>query len=123
MRGDGVISEEIFEKLSAEVDAALEDGGGPFWFVPQESLPRRLKNGITGTAQVEEITIESGSVCNGKHLKDIPWPDHFVIASLRRGSQVIIPKGDTDLSTGDVLTVVGEEATILEARAFCKKER
>jgi CPA1 family monovalent cation:H+ antiporter len=121
MRGDGVISEEIFEKLSAEVDAALEDGGGPFWFVPQESLPRRLKDGITGTPLVEEITIESGSASDGQHVKDIPWPDHFVIASLRRGTQVLIPKGDTDLNVGDILTVVGEESTIIAARQYCQK--
>ncbi len=122
MRGDGVISEEIFEKLSAEVDAALEDGGGPFWFVPQESLPLRLKNGITGTPLVEEITIESGSACYGKQVKDITWPDGFVIASLRRGTQVLIPKGDTNLSVGDILTVVGEASTIKEARWFCQKQ-
>ena len=55
MREDGVISEEVYENLSAEVDAALEEGGGPFWFVPQDSLPRRLKDGLTGNTEVEEI--------------------------------------------------------------------
>jgi CPA1 family monovalent cation:H+ antiporter len=123
MRGDGVISEEVFEHLSAEVDAALEESGGPFWFVPQESLPRRLKDGITGTALVEEIAIESGSACEGQQVKDVPWPEHFVIASLRRGTQGLIPKGDTDLRVGDILTVVGEAATIHEARRFCQKGR
>jgi monovalent cation:H+ antiporter, CPA1 family len=123
MRGDGVISEEIFETLASEIDAALEDGSGPFWFAPQESLPHRLKNGITGTAQVEEIIIESGSACDGKHVRDIPWPEGFVIASLRRGSQVLIPKGDTDLIGGDHITVVGEGHTIIEARRFCQKVR
>jgi CPA1 family monovalent cation:H+ antiporter len=123
MRGDGVISDEIFEKLSAEVDTALEDSGGPFWLVPQESLPDRLKNGITGTAAVEEITIEAGSACAGQLVKDISWPDHFVIASLRRGTQVLIPKGTTDLCAGDILTVVGEASTLLEARRLCQKER
>jgi CPA1 family monovalent cation:H+ antiporter len=121
MRGDGIITEEVYEQLSAEVDAALEEGGGPFWFVPQESLPRRLKEGISGTAQVDEITIEPGSTCDGKQVKDSPWPDHFVIASLRRGSQVLIPKGDTNLFAGDILTVVGEATAIKEASRFCQK--
>jgi hypothetical protein len=83
MRSDGVISEEVYEQLSAEVDASLEDGGGPFWFVPQESLPRRLKEGISGTALVEDISIEPGSTSDAKLVTDIAWPDHFVIASLR----------------------------------------
>jgi Trk K+ transport system NAD-binding subunit len=52
---------------------------------------------------------------------EIPWPHHFVIASLRRGTQVIIPKGDTVLYTEDNLTVVGEAASILEARKLYGK--
>jgi CPA1 family monovalent cation:H+ antiporter len=121
MRGDGVISEEIFENLSAEVDAALEEGGGPFWFVPQDSLPHRLKDDLTGNAEVEEIQIEPGAACDGKQIKDVPWPEHFVIASLRRGTQVLIPKGDTVLCEGDILTVVGEAATLHEAQPLCQK--
>ena len=121
MRADGVISEEVFEHLSAEVDATLEEGGGPFWFVPQESLPRRLKDGITGTALVEEITIEPGSACDEQQVKDVPWPENFVIASLRRGTQILIPKGDTTLSAEDILTVVGETAAVREAQQLCQK--
>lgn len=122
MRGDGVISEEVYEHLSAEVDAALEENGGPFWFVPQDSLPQQLKDGLVGKAQVEEIPIESGSVCDGKQVKDLHWPEHFVIVSLRRGAQTLIPQGDTILSTGDILTVVGEAATVMEVQSLCQKE-
>jgi NhaP-type Na+/H+ and K+/H+ antiporter len=121
MRGDGVISEEVYENLSAEIDAALEEGGGPFWFVPQDSLPRRLKDGITGNADVEEIQIESGAACDGRQVKDVAWPAHFVIASLRRDTRLVIPMGDTILCAGDVLTVVGEATTLREARRLCQK--
>jgi monovalent cation:H+ antiporter, CPA1 family len=121
MRGDGVISEEVYEKLSAEVDAALEDGGGPFWFVAQESLPHRLKDGLGGNADVEDIRIEAEAFCDGIQVKDVAWPEHFVIASLRRGTQILIPKGDTVLCEGDILTVVGEAAALREARRLCQK--
>jgi hypothetical protein len=77
---------------TAEVDAYLQEGGGPFWFVPQESLPGRLKEGLLGKAQVEEISIEPGCGCDGKLVKDVHWPKHFVIASVRRGEQILIPK-------------------------------
>lgn len=123
MRGDGVISEEVYENLSAEVDAALEEGGGPFWFVPQDSLPQRLKDGITGNAEVEEIRVEAGSICDGRQVKDVSWPEHFVIASLRRGTHLIIPMGDTILCEGDILTVVGEAATLREAQRLCQKDQ
>jgi Trk K+ transport system NAD-binding subunit len=104
------------------VDGVLEEGGGPFWFLAQESLPQRLKEGLTGTAQVEEIPIEPGSACDGRQVKEIPWPEHFVIASLRRGAQIIIQKGDTRLCVGDILTVVGEAASIHEVRLICHKD-
>jgi len=121
LRGDGVISEEVCEKLSAEVDSELEGDGGPFWFVPQASLPQRLKEGITGTAEVEEISIETGAICDGRNIGEISWPQNFVIASLRRGAQIIIPKGDTMLHSGDMLTVVGEIGSIYKARQLCQK--
>jgi len=123
MRSDGLISEEVYENLSAEVDAALEDGGGPFWFVPQDSLPHRLKDGLTGNAEVEDIRIESEAFCDGIQVKDVPWPEHFVIASLRRGTQIMIPRGDTVLCEGDVLTVVGEAAALNQARRLCQKDQ
>ena len=123
MRGDGVISEEIFESLSAEVDAALEEGGGPFWFLPQESLPQRLKEGLIGTALVEEIPIEPDAACDGHQVKDVSWPKHYVIAILRRGTHLIIPMGDTVLCAGDILTMVGEATSIREARRLCQKDQ
>ncbi|PKO14456.1 MAG: Na+/H+ antiporter [Chloroflexi bacterium HGW-Chloroflexi-10] len=122
MRGDGVISDEIFEKLAAEVDTALEGGDEVLWFVPQESLPQRLNDGLSGSAQVEEIIIEPGSPGDGQLVKNIPWPKHFVIVSLRRGSQIIIPKGDTTLLARDLLTVVGESDSVQQARQLCQRD-
>jgi Trk K+ transport system NAD-binding subunit len=60
--------------------------------------------------------IDSNASCVGLEVKDILWPNHFVIVSLRRGTQVLIPKGDTVLKAEDILTVVGEPGSILEAR-------
>ena len=119
LRRDGVISEDVFEILIAEVDAEIEHGGGPFWFVPQASLPQRLKEGVSGKTEVEEIRIEVNSSVDGKQVKEITWPDHFVIARLRRGNLIIIPKGDTTLLSGDLLTVVAEEESIKKATQLC----
>lgn len=120
MRRDGVISEEIFETLSSEIDAALENEDETFWYVPQESLPQRLNEGLSGSASVSEIVVEADAACNGQQVMDIQWPKHFVIASVKRGNQVIIPKGDTILKVNDLLTMVGEEASIEEAKKFLR---
>ncbi|OJX45877.1 MAG: Na+/H+ antiporter [Chloroflexi bacterium 44-23] len=116
LRRDGVISEDVYNLLSVEIDAEMEQGGGPFWFVPPSSLPERLQEGLTGKAEVEEIKIDVGSKAADIQVKDIRWPDHFVIARLRRGTQVIIPRGDTYLRAEDLLTVVGEKEAIDQAR-------
>jgi NhaP-type Na+/H+ or K+/H+ antiporter len=120
MRGDGVISEEIFETLTSEIDAALENDDETFWYVPQESLPDRLNQGLSGSTTVNEVVVQSGAACDGQKVMDIHWPKHFVIASIKRGNQVIIPKGDTVILANDLLTMVGENASIEEARHFCE---
>ncbi len=122
LRRDGVISDEVFEKLTAEVDAEIAHGGGAFWFVPQSSLPERLQEGLTGKAEVGEIIVEADAVVNGLQVKNITWPEHFVIARLRRDTKIIIPKGDTFLKTGDILTVVGEIEAIDQAKAIILKK-
>lgn len=120
MRADGVISEEIFETLASEIDATLENEDETYWYVPQESLPQRLNEGLSGSASVSEIVIEMGATCIGQKVMNIQWPKHFVIASLKRGSQVIIPKGDTLLMENDLLTMVGDDASIEEAKKFLR---
>lgn len=121
MRSDGVISEDIFETLTSEIDAALENEDETFWYIPQESLPQRLNEGLSGSATVSEVVVNSGATCDGRQVMDIQWPKHFVIASIKRGNQVIIPKGDTVLLANDLLTMVGENTSIEEARQFCEK--
>jgi CPA1 family monovalent cation:H+ antiporter len=121
MHSDGVISEEIFETLTSEIDAALDDEDEEFWYVPQESLPQRLNEGLSGSATVSDVVVESGAACDGLQVMDIQWPKHFVIASIKRGNQVIIPKGNTIILANDLLTMVGENSSIEGARQFCEK--
>ena len=119
LRQDGVISEEVFERLSTEVDATLEAGSDAFWFVPGESLPGRLKAGRS-RVEVEEIAIEPGSVCANQRVRDLHWPPNSVIASLRRDEQVLIARGDTTLLAKDVLMLIADEAALREIQRMCK---
>jgi CPA1 family monovalent cation:H+ antiporter len=122
MRVDGVISEDVYEKLAAEVDAALEDKGQSLWFVPQESIPQRLSESIPDEAQVQEIVIQPEATCDGRQVKEIAWPKHFIIVSLRRNGQTIIPQGNTLLLANDSLMVVGNPTSLQEARKYCQKQ-
>lgn len=119
LRQDGVISEEVFERLSAEVDGIMEAGSDAFWFVSGESLPGRLKAGRS-RVEVQEVTIEPGSVCANQRVRDLHWPPNSVIASLRRGDEVLIARGDTTLLTQDILMLIADDASLHEIQHMCK---
>ncbi|GBD84176.1 H(+)/Cl(-) exchange transporter ClcA [bacterium BMS3Abin02] len=44
---------------------------------------------------------------SGQLLKDVSWPDDCTIVSVRRRTTVYVPRGDTRLEAGDVITVFG----------------
>ncbi|MCU0486602.1 MAG: Na+/H+ antiporter [Anaerolineales bacterium] len=119
MLQDGVISNDVFENLTAEVDVTITEGGDAFWFVPGDSLPQRLKT-RRGRVDVQEMTVEKGSLCAGKRVREVAWPQNAVIASLRRSDQMLIARGDTILLTGDVLMLIADEAAISEIQRLTR---
>jgi CPA1 family monovalent cation:H+ antiporter len=116
---DGVISHDVFEELSTEIDVNLESDNKAFWFVPGESLPGRLRP-RRGRVDVQEITIEPGSACANHRVSKIKWPPNCVIASLRRGDQVMIARGETTLLEGDVLMMIADESALREVQQLCR---
>ena len=75
-----------------------------------ESIQVCLGAFVASGVSVAEVTIEAGALCAGQHVSEVAWPRDCVIATLRRGRQVLIPHGETVLKTGDVLVVVEGEA-------------
>lgn len=112
---DGVITNEVFEHLVAEVDATIAEGSDSFWFVPGDSIPERLQT-RRGQMDVQELRVAAGSACDGKRVREIRWPENFVIASLRRDDQLLIARGDTILEAGDVLMIIADAAAVGEVQ-------
>jgi Trk K+ transport system NAD-binding subunit len=56
-----------------------------------------------------EFPVEMGSKIANKFLKDIEWPSGSLIVGLRRGSDEIIPKGNTKILPGDYLLILAPE--------------
>lgn len=69
-----------------------------------------------------ELTIEAGAPCDGQLMKSVNWTHDCVIASLRRGREVVIPHGDTLLKTGDVLVAVIDEKVRDEVIRICTQQ-
>jgi chloride channel protein, CIC family len=70
---------------------------------------------------VSDVVVELGALVEGKHISEIPFPRECVVASVRRGGQVFIPRGDTVLYSGDVLVVVAEGVVREEVMRMCQR--
>nr|MBP7462544.1 chloride channel protein [Candidatus Delongbacteria bacterium] len=58
---------------------------------------------IIGGVEVIEEELLPNSPCIGRSVKEIAWPRDCVISSIRRGSEIILPHGNTILRQGDVM--------------------
>ena len=58
-----------------------------------------------GRAEALEIEISSDSPVRGKKLREI-GSDYYIVGELLRKGKVIIPHGDTEIETGDLVTIV-----------------
>lgn len=70
---------------------------------------------------VSEVVVDHGAPCAGKRMKEIAWPHDCVIASLRRGQEVMIPRGDTIIRPGDVLVAVAYTRAHPAIQRICKR--
>jgi len=106
LRRDGVISDEVFEQLSTDVDAQLSEGPPT---LPDEAVTR---------TQFLEVTIPDDSQAVGKTIAVLGIPRAAVLVSIQRGDEVIIPRGDTLLHVGDVVTTLCERETIASVKGL-----
>ncbi len=94
LRQDGVISDDVFEKMSAEVDAQLGVGYQP------------LEPNARDTTQFVELTIPTQAQAVGKAVVELGLPRSALLVTIQRGKEIIIPRGDTVLLTGDKVTTL-----------------
>ena len=79
--------------------------------------------GTFSGVDVHEIVIQSGAECDGAAVRDVDWPRDCVIASVRRGSSLFIPRGETTLSAGDVLVFVAEGEARKSVEVLCQEKK
>ena len=62
-----------------------------------------------------EIAIRNPAFLN-KPLKEIEFPDDLLVVAVRKGGELVVPRGDTILRMGDHLTVLGSDNCIGNTR-------
>jgi CIC family chloride channel protein len=80
---------------------------------------QQVRLGTFSGAHIIELTIEPEALCVNRRVSEVKWPRDCVLASVRRGRQVILPHGDTVLYTGDVLVAVVEGTARKELTRLC----
>jgi Kef-type K+ transport system membrane component KefB/Trk K+ transport system NAD-binding subunit len=62
-----------------------------------------------------EIAIRNPAFLN-RPLKDLDFPDDLLVVAVRKGGELVVPRGDTILRMGDHLTVLGSDDCIGNTR-------
>jgi CIC family chloride channel protein len=68
-----------------------------------------------------EVTIKPNSYVDGKKVAKIGLPLSAVVVLIRRGRDLLIPHGDTQLMGGDVVTLLCEQGHIQEVESVLNK--
>ena len=78
---------------------------------PQPNTVKKERNII-------EVPVSSGSQIENKKVQEIPWPEHALLVDVKRGSEQLIPDGNTVIRAGDFLYVLTETENAEEVQAL-----
>ncbi|MGI5958602.1 MAG: potassium channel family protein [Massiliimalia sp.] len=73
-----------------------------------------------GESVISEINLPEGYKLSGLHLNEIDLPEDSVIISINRGGTTIIPRGNTQIFSGDQILVLSKSAKINNMKSHLK---
>lgn len=85
----------------------------------EELLNRCLRQSVPAPQTMQqrdviELAVCSGSVIEGKAIRDILWPENTLLVDIKRGEEQIIPHGDTRIKAGDFLYILSSNENVLK---------
>jgi len=84
---------------------------------------QQVRLGTFSGVDVQEVAIKPEAPCDGRAVRDVEWPRDCVIASVRRGSKLFIPRGETILKAGDALVFVAEGQARKTVVQLCQTQK
>lgn len=75
-----------------------------------------------GEASINEAVLPENYKLHGKKLSEIRLPNMAVIISISRAGRTIIPRGDTELNSGDTVLFMAMEDALHEVKVMLKLE-
>jgi trk system potassium uptake protein TrkA len=105
----------VFEKLG--VDSVVSSTDRIAGIINQEldwSEVNLLFKARTGGVRIREALVSAGSPLRGRRLAELGLPQGLIIVSVLRGSEAIIPNGETTLEPGDYVVAMGGAEQLAE---------
>ena len=65
-----------------------------------------------------EVQVDESSRVVGKTVKDLDLPGGAILGSIQRGGEVMIPRGDTRIESGDHIVVFALSQAVGETAEF-----
>jgi len=113
----------IFVSMLAYVVMDMLNGKPVYDELLERSLAKKktVHAAIKYRRTILELVIESGSLMDGKCVKNIQWPTYSLVVNLKRGEREIIPTGDTRIQAGDYLYILVNDQEIRELTQLANK--
>jgi uncharacterized protein with PhoU and TrkA domain len=97
--------------------AALREDFHRIW----EENPRELKASLEEEGgAMEEIRIAVSSPAQGRLVKDLSLPREVLLGPIRRGGDLVIPHGETEIREGDRVTLLGTRQDVEAAKKYLR---
>lgn len=82
----------------------------------------RLRRAWLGGAQLEAVTVEEEAPYAGQTVEKIHWPRRALIVALRCQRRTVIPRGRTQIRSGDLLIFIAESEAREHIYALCQSD-
>jgi len=69
-----------------------------------------------------ELTVAPDALADGTRIADLAWPTSAVVTSIRRGSELVVPRGDVVLQSGDDVVVLATHGDAEAVRSLVGRD-
>lgn len=74
-----------------------------------------------GTVEMIEGVVEKDSPLEGRKISELNLPPQTIVLAVVRNGELLIPRGDTVLGTGDKVVLIGTPETIEDVQPYLKR--
>lgn len=87
------------------------------------SVIKQLISLNQGESSINEVSIPQNYKLNGKRLMEIRMPEQSIVISITRGGEVLIPRGNTPILSGDRILIMAKNTALHEISAVLKLDK